>query len=264
MQLPAVDVDRLTRLFGLAGRVALVTGARHGLGRAVALGLAGAGARVVLTSRDPEQLRELGAELDALGAEHRSLALELTDASQIAPVVEAAAARWGRLDVVVNNAGVSIRKAAVDYSAGDWDSVFDVNLRAPFLVAQAAAGVMGADGGRIINISSTMARAAAPRRAPYAASKAGLEHLTRALALEWAARKITVNAIAPGATLTDTRRDVLGREEDRKARIREIPLGRLGVAEDVVGAVLLLAGEAGSFITGQTVVVDGGFTVGRA
>jgi NAD(P)-dependent dehydrogenase (short-subunit alcohol dehydrogenase family) len=254
----------LEGLFELGGRVALVTGARQGVGRAMALALARAGASVAVTSRDAASLGELAAELDAIGAEHLELALELTDAASIVAVVAATTQRFGRLDVLVNNAGVSIRRAATDYTAAEWDEVLSTNLRAPFLLAQAAAPAMTSPGGRIVNVSSTFARAAVGGRAPYAASKAGLEQLTRALAVEWAPRGITVNAIAPGATPTETRRAVLGTEEAVRARTAEIPLGRLGTPEDLVGALLLLAGEAGSFITGQTIVVDGGFTLGVA
>src|SRR5262249_25817196 len=150
----------------------------------------------------------------------------------------------------------------VEYSVAEWDAVLATNLRAPFLLARAAAPLMASPGGRIVNVSSTFARAAVPERAPYAASKAGLEHLTRVLALEWAPRGITVNAIAPGATPTETRQAVLGSEEAVRARTAEIPLGRLGAPEDLVGALLLLAGDAGGFITGQTIVVDGGYTLG--
>jgi NAD(P)-dependent dehydrogenase (short-subunit alcohol dehydrogenase family) len=252
------------RLFDLSGRVALVTGARHGVGRAIALAYARAGARVVVTGRRPEELAAVGAELDALGAEHMPLGLELTDEAAIGPALRAAAERWGRLDVVVNNAGLSIRKPAAALTAAEWDAVVATNLRAPFLVAQAAAAVLTAPGGRIVNLSSTFARVAVAERAPYAASKAGLEHLTRVLALEWAPRGITVNAIAPGATPTETRADVLGTDEAVRARSAAIPLGRLGTPEDLVGAALLLAGDAGAFITGQTIVVDGGFSLGSA
>ncbi|MDO8211702.1 SDR family NAD(P)-dependent oxidoreductase [Conexibacter sp. CPCC 206217] len=253
----------LEELFELPGRVALVTGARQGVGRALALALARAGARVALTSRDAASLRELGRELEPLGAEPLLLGLELTDAAAPARAVEAVIERWGRLDVLVNNAGLSIRGPAVDYAVAEWDEVFATNLRGPFLLAQAAARAMG-DGGRIVNVSSTYARVAVAERAAYAASKAGLEQLTRALAVEWAARGITVNAIAPGATPTQTRRAVLGTAEAARARAAEIPLGRLGSADDLAGALLLLTGPAGAFITGQTIVVDGGYTLGVA
>jgi NAD(P)-dependent dehydrogenase (short-subunit alcohol dehydrogenase family) len=255
------DREYLTGLFGLEGKVALVTGGRQGIGRAIALALARAGARVAVTGRDAGSLGELGRELDAIGAEHLEMSLEVGDPAQIEAVVEAAAGKWGRLDVLVNNAGVSIRRAAADYEVGEWDTILSTNLRAAFLLARAAARHM-TEGGRIVSLSSTFARSAVAERAPYAASKAGLEQLTRALAVEWAARGITVNCVAPGATLTESRRAVLGDEETAARRIAQIPLGRLGAPEDVAGAVLLLASEAGGFVTGQTLVVDGGYTLG--
>jgi NAD(P)-dependent dehydrogenase (short-subunit alcohol dehydrogenase family) len=254
------DLEHLSRLFGLTDRVALVTGARHGIGAAVALGLARAGARVAVSGRDAAALAPLARELDAIGAEHLELTLDVADPAQAADAVRAAGQRWGRLDVVVNNAGLSIRAPAAELSLEDWDAMLDTNLRGPFVVARAAAVAMTA-GGRIVNLSSTYARTAAADRSAYAASKAALEQLTRVLALEWAARGITVNAIAPGATPTETRQAVLGDERTRRERAAGIPLGRLGAPEDVVGAVLLLAGDAGAFITGHTIAVDGGFTL---
>lgn len=255
------DLDYLGELFGLDGKVALVTGARQGIGHAIALALARAGARVAVTGRELASLQGAGQELGALGGEHLELALELGDTDQIERVVAAVADRWGRLDVLVNNAGVSIRRPAADYEAHEWDRVLSTNLRAAFLLAKAAAAHMR-QGGRIVSLSSTFAHAAVPERAPYAASKAALEQLTRVLAVEWAPRGITVNCIAPGATLTETRRALLCDPQTASRRIEQIPLGRLGLPGDVVGAVLMLAGQAGQFITGQTLLVDGGYTLG--
>jgi NAD(P)-dependent dehydrogenase (short-subunit alcohol dehydrogenase family) len=254
-----MDLDYLGGLFGLTDRVALVTGARHGLGRSLALALGRAGARVVVTGRDREALAPLLDELRELGADAHAVALEVTDPESVERAVEETAEWGGRIDIVVNNAGVSIRRPAVEYTVADWDAVLDTNLRGAFLVARAAVAHMEA-GARIVSLSSTFAVTARAERAPYAASKAGLEQLTRALALEWAGRGITVNAVAPGATPTETRQDLL--DGDLERRTAEIPLGRLGSADDVVGAVLLLCGEGGGFITGQTLRVDGGFTLG--
>jgi NAD(P)-dependent dehydrogenase (short-subunit alcohol dehydrogenase family) len=256
------DSEYLTSLFGLSGRVALVTGARHGLGRALALALARAGASVAITSRDAAGLTPVASELEALGADALPLGVELRDAAAAEQAVSAAADWKGRLDIVVNNAGVSIRRPAVDYSLDEWDEVIETNLRAAFVVARAAVAQM-AGHGRIINISSTYAISAAVERAPYAASKAGLEQLTRVLALEWASAGITVNAVAPGATPTETRAELL-KGAQAQARQKQIPLGRLGTPDDIVGAVLLLASDAGQFITGQTIVVDGGYTLGAS
>lgn len=256
------DREELERLFGLRGRVALVTGARQGIGRALALGLARAGARVVATSRQAEGLGDVAAELDALGAEHHELGLDVANLASIKESVSRAADRWGRLDIVINNAGVPLRKPAFEITPDEWDQVLDVNLRGVFFVCQEAARQMDS-GGSIVNLSSTFARVAVAERVAYAAAKAGLEQLTRVLALEWAPLGITVNAIAPTTIVTESRQALFADEAVRQSRIGEIPLGRLGEPDDLVGAVLLLASAAGRFITGTTVAVDGGYTLGH-
>jgi NAD(P)-dependent dehydrogenase (short-subunit alcohol dehydrogenase family) len=256
------DRDEFDRLFGLDGQVALVTGARQGIGRALTLGLARAGARVVVTSRDAAGLVDLAGELSVLGAEHYELGLDVARPESIEEAVTLAADHWGRLDVLVNNAGVALRAPALEITAGEWDHVAEVNLRGVFLLCQAAARRMET-GGSIVNLSSTFARVAVEDRSVYAATKAAVEQLTRVLALEWAPRGITVNAIAPTTIVTESRRDVFADDAVRQARIREIPVGRLGEPEDLVGAVVLLAGQAGRFITGTTIAVDGGYTLGR-
>jgi NAD(P)-dependent dehydrogenase (short-subunit alcohol dehydrogenase family) len=240
-----------------------VTGARQGIGRELALTLGRAGASVAVTSRERQRLDGIAAELEQLGAPHLEVALDVISEAEVSAAVDAVVARFGRLDVVVNNAGLSIRKDALELQAPEWDAMLDTNLRGPFLVCRESARAM-TDGGRIINISSTFARTAVAQRAAYAAAKAGLEQLTRVLAVEWAPRGITVNAIALTTVETESRRDLFPTEEARQSRIRAIPLGRLGVAEDASGALLLLAGAAGRFVTGQTIVVDGGFTLSSA
>jgi NAD(P)-dependent dehydrogenase (short-subunit alcohol dehydrogenase family) len=258
-----VDTAYLSELYGLAGRVALVTGARQGIGRELALAFARAGAAVAVTSRRPDELEGTAGELAALAAEHCELGLDVRSETGVADTVTAVTRQFGRLDVVVNNAGLSVRKPALEHSLEEWDAVIETNLRGTFLVSRESAKAM-TNGGRIINLSSTFARAAHLDRAAYAASKAGVEQLTRVLALEWAERGITVNAIAPTTIETESRRDIFASEAARQERIRAIPLGRLGMSEDLVGVALMLAGPAGAFVTGQTILVDGGFTLGSA
>jgi NAD(P)-dependent dehydrogenase (short-subunit alcohol dehydrogenase family) len=259
---PAGPDDLHRRLFGIAGRVALVAGGRQGIGRELALALAQAGARVAVTSRRPEELSGLAGELEAFGAEHLELGLDVSDEDDVERVVAAVVDRFGALDIVVNNAGRAIRRPALEHTLADWDAVLDTNLRGAFLVCRAAARAMGTRGGRIVNISSTFAQAAFPNRVAYAASKAGLEQLTRVLAVEWAGRGITVNALSLTTIETEARRDLFATPEARAARVRRIPLGRLGETGDVVAPFLLLVGDGGAFITGHTMAVDGGFTLG--
>jgi 2-dehydro-3-deoxy-D-gluconate 5-dehydrogenase len=256
------DTQLFGELFALEDRVALVTGARQGIGRVLAVGLARAGARVVVTSRDRGGLTDLASELDEFGAEHLELELDVGNPGSVGEAVSHASEHWGRLDIVINNAGVALRKPALEITADEWDEVLDVNLRGVFLICQEAARRMPG-GGSIVNLSSTFAKVAVADRVAYAAAKAGLEQMTRVLALEWASRGITVNTLAPTTIVTESRRAAFADESVREARIREIPLGRLGEPEDLVGAALLLVGRAGTFITGTTLAVDGGYTLGQ-
>jgi NAD(P)-dependent dehydrogenase (short-subunit alcohol dehydrogenase family) len=248
-------------LFRLDGKCALVTGARQGIGRTIAAALARAGADVAITSRTAGELDATVEEVRAHGRRAAPLGLDLTDAGDVDATIARSVDELGRLDIVVNNAGVTARAPAIELTNDEWNTVIATNLTGTFLMCRAAARVMHETGGRIINLSSTFARVPAPNRAAYAASKAGVEQLTRVLAQEWAP-SITVNAIAPTTVVTETRADLFSDRGVREARTAEIPMGRLSTADDLVGAVLLLAGAAGGFITGQTLVVDGGFSLG--
>jgi NAD(P)-dependent dehydrogenase (short-subunit alcohol dehydrogenase family) len=248
-------------LFRLDGKCALVTGARQGIGRTIAAALARAGADVAITSRTAGELNATVEEVRAHGRRAAPLGLDLTDAGDVDATIARSVDELGRLDIVVNNAGVTARAPAIELTNDEWNTVIATNLTGTFLMCRAAARVMHETGGRIINLSSTFARVPAPNRAAYAASKAGVEQLTRVLAQEWAP-SITVNAIAPTTVVTETRADLFSDRAVREARTAEIPMGRLSTADDLVGAVLLLAGAAGGFITGQTLVVDGGFSLG--
>ncbi|MFZ0215719.1 MAG: SDR family NAD(P)-dependent oxidoreductase [Candidatus Dormiibacterota bacterium] len=258
----AAAIDYFTRTFGLAGKVALVTGAREGIGLATAVALASAGARVAVTSRSREGLEQACEAVRAAGSEAFPIALELRDLHQVRGAVAATAAHFGGLDILFNNAGIAIRAASVTYAEADWAEVMDVNLRASFYAAQAAAPLMIERGaGRIINLSSVFAHAAMPNRAAYAASKAGLEQMTKVLAVEWAPHHIQVNCVAPATIATPTRAHLFPTPEALADRVRMIPVGRLGVPEDVAPAVLFLASPAANFITGETIVVDGGMSI---
>ena len=245
----------------LRGRVALVTGASGGLGAHFAGVLAGAGARVAVAAR---RVAACGAVCDAIraaGGEAAPLPLDVADAASARAAVAAVAERWGRLDVLVNNAGIAATAPALDLAEADWDAVVDTNLKGAFLVAQAAAGVMkGAGGGSIVNVASILGLRVAGGVAAYAASKAGLVQLTRALALEWARHGVRVNALCPGYIETDINRDFF-RSEAGVAMLRRVPQRRLGRPEDLDGALLLLCSEASRYMTGAEIAVDGGHLV---
>jgi 2-deoxy-D-gluconate 3-dehydrogenase len=257
-----MDTGYLAEQFGLEGRNALVTGAKTGIGAAIAVALARCGANVAVTSRDVAGLAEVTERIRAAGSRALAISLEVRDLDQVDDAVETAVAELGGLDILVNNAGVSTRIAALDYAAEDWDAVLETNLRGSFFMARAAARhMLPRRSGRIINLSSTYGRVARAKRAAYVASKGGVEQLTRALALEWAPDGVTVNAIAPAAVPTPTRRDVLEDPAEAARRVAEIPLGRLCLPADVVGAAIFLASPSASFITGHTILVDGGYTL---
>jgi NAD(P)-dependent dehydrogenase (short-subunit alcohol dehydrogenase family) len=247
----------------LEGRNALVTGANGGLGSHFAKALAAAGARVALTARRPETLRDAQAAIDAAGGNAVSLACDVTDAGSVARAFDEAAAALGPITVVVNNAGIAITKPLLEHTEDDWRRVMDVNLDGAWRIAQTAARQMVAQGqgGSIVNVASILGLRVAAQVPSYAASKAALIHLTRAMALELARHRIRVNALAPGYVETAMNREFfLG--DAGEALIRRVPQRRIGRPEELDGALLLLASDAGSYITGAVFAVDGGHLVG--
>ena len=242
--------------FDLGGKVALVTGASGGLGLHFAATLSRAGAKVALAARRKEQLE---ANVAAMTGEAVAIAMDVTDPGSVERGVGEVANRLGPATVVVNNSGIASSETALDLDPGDWDKVMDTNVKGAWLVARAAAQRMidAKAPGSIINIASILSFRVAGRVAPYAASKAGLVQLTRALAFEWARHRIRVNALAPGYIETDINRDFFA-SEPGKALIARIPQRRLGRPEDLDGALLLLAADASAYMTGSTIVVDGG------
>lgn len=252
-------------LFDLTGKAALVTGASRGLGRGMAEALARAGAHVVLTARSAADLEETSRAIEAIG---RGRAIVLPwDVSRIDAMdelVERSAEAFGRLDVVLHAAGIQVRKPALDIKPAEWDAVHQVQLKAAFFLATAAARRMlrQQEGGSIIFVASLTSITGIPHTAPYSAAKSGILGLTRTLAVEWAPYGIRVNAVAPGYFHTQLT-DALFRDPERRAALlARIPMGQEGKPEDLAGAVIFLASPASAYVTGQTLFVDGGWSAG--
>ncbi len=246
----------------LEGRAALVTGANGGLGSHFAQTLARAGAQVAVAARRHESLAVVRKAIERDGGRAVPIALDVTNPGSVAAAFEAAAAALGPIAVVVNNAGIAVTKPLLDHTEGDWLEVIEVNLNGAWRVAQTAARhmVKHAQGGSIVNIASILGLRVSAQVPSYAASKAALIHLTKAMALELARHRIRVNALAPGYVETGINRAFFGSEAGQ-AVIKRIPQRRIGKPEDLDGALLLLASDAGSHITGAVLAVDGGHAI---
>lgn len=252
----------MTASHDLRGHTALITGASGGLGAHFAHLLASHGATVVAAARRAELLAALVGELRGTGRQAVAVPLDVTDGRSVARAFELAEAETGLVDIIVNNAGISVTKPALELEEADWDAVLGTNLRGAWLVAQEGARrlVAARRPGCIVNVASIVGLRAIGQLAPYAAAKAGLIHLTRVLALEWARHDIRVNAIAPGYVETDINRDFWATPGGQRL-VARIPQRRIGAPQDLDGAMLLLVSDAGRFMTGSVVVVDGGHIV---
>jgi len=248
-------------MFSLKDRVALVTGASQGIGRATSLALAQAGARVAAAARNADKLAEVVAEIAAAGGEGMAVKMDVADGEQVKSGFRQVIDKFGRLDILVNNAAITRDGLAVRMKQGDWDAVLRTNLTGAHLCAQQAMAVMmRARYGRIINVTSVVAETGNPGQANYVAAKAGLIGLTRALALEIASRNITVNAVAPGFIVSPMT-DVLP-QDVKDALLARVPLGRMGCDTEVAAAVVFLASEEAGYITGHVLDVNGGLRMG--
>jgi gluconate 5-dehydrogenase len=252
-----------SRLFDLGGRVAIVTGTSRGLGQYFARALARAGADLVLTSRRREDLAPFQAEIEALGRRAVALPLDVRDQDSIERMAAEAEAAYGHLDILVNNAGCNVRKPALEVTWDDWNLVVDTNLRGSFFVAQAVARRMVARNyGRIINIGSVTSVAGYAGLGPYGASRGGIRQLTMSLAHDWGRHGVTVNCLAPGWFRTAQNKVMYEDETWVDYLVERIPVGRPGQPTDLDGAVVFLASESSRYVTGQTLLVDGGISTG--
>jgi len=245
---------------GLNGRVALVTGASRGLGKAIALSLAEAGARVALVARDVEQLNAVANEARRSGAQAEIFRTDISDESQVCELERNVLAKFGPVDILINNAGINVRKLCVDLTLPDWMSVLNTNLTSAFLICRSFVPHMQGRGyGRIINIASIMGHISVPMRTAYSSSKAGMLGFTRALALELAGDSITVVSISPGPFATEMTIPLMTNPEINEQFMSKTPMRRWGKAEEIGKLALYLCSEDAGFITGTDIVVDGGW-----
>jgi gluconate 5-dehydrogenase len=257
------DLSMTDTLFDLSGKVALVTGTSRGLGQYFARALARAGADIAMTSRNKQSLADFSDEIHALGRRSFSADLDVRDYTSIQNAVAAIEAHFGHIDILVNNAGCNIRKPALNVTWDDWNTVLDTNLRGSFFVAQAVArGMVQCGYGRIINIGSVTSVAGYAGLGPYGASRGGIRQLTMSLADDWGGSGVTVNCLAPGWFRTQQNTALYENAAWVEYLCDRIPAKRPGLPDDLDGAVVFLASESSRYITGQTLLVDGGISTG--
>lgn len=248
-------------IFSLERKVAIVTGANRGIGKSIALTLADAGASVVICGRSRDKNEEVVKEIKAKGKEALGVTADLNNIDEIDALITRTCEKYGSVDILVNNAGISSTNFALSTTEDEWDQVMELNVKSLFFCAQKVAAQMKAEGkgGKIINMSSVAGQVGEVGISPYTASKGAVINLTRSLALEWARYNIQVNGVGPAYIETDMNKEQLSIPKVKEKIIEKTPMKRLGTAEELAGAILLLAGSGSSFITGQTIFVDGGW-----
>ena len=253
-----MKVDR----FSLSDRVAIVTGAGQGIGEAIAVAMAESGARVVLVSRTRERLEAVAQRIEAIGGQSLIVPADIASRHDHERLVETVMTHWGQIDILVNNAGINIRKAPEDYLEEDWDTVVNTNLKGTFfLTQQVGRQMIRSQYGKIIHIASLSSLTGLPNIPAYTAAKGGIGSLTHQLAFQWAPHHITVNAICPGYILTSLTKGI--HESERGEYIQKrVPMGRWGTPDDIAGTAVFLASPAADYLTGQLIVVDGGWMAG--
>jgi NAD(P)-dependent dehydrogenase (short-subunit alcohol dehydrogenase family) len=249
-------------LFGLGGRVAIVTGASKGLGKAMALALAQAGADVALFARDVQELQVVKSAIESMGRRAEFFVVDVLNTASIRDAVTAALSGFGKVDILVNNAGVNVRKPVLELSPEEWDLVVNTNLKGYLLMAQAVVPHMLSQGhGKVINMASILGAVALPAQVAYASSKGGVIQMTKVMALEWAKQGIQVNAVGPTYFETPLVAQLRNDPERYNFIVDRTPMGRWGQPEELAGVVVFLASRASDFVTGQTIFVDGGWTI---